>query len=146
MGRPVRYGAEDPGGRPGGIAARAEWQASFESLAPEKGADGKPVTDEQREAIYATERTLHAEHDPGAPVASCILCREPESLSILAEWIWREYFEIRREGMSGQLDRESMDYICRCNGVDEYGEQLWVRSLWHEIAGILRRARKPAAE
>jgi hypothetical protein len=39
-----------------------------------------------------------------------------------------------------------MDYICRANGVDEYGEMLWVRALWHEVAGILRRGRRSAAE
>lgn len=66
------------------------------------------------------------------------------ALSDLSEWAWREFFEIKRDGFSGQLDRESMDCILRDNGILGYEERLFWRQVWQEAAHVLRSGLKPS--
>lgn len=44
--------------------------------------------------------------------------------------------------MSGQLCRESMDYIASDNGVASYADRFRLRSLWYEIDDIIRHPNK----
>lgn len=113
---------------------------------PEKGKDNGPLTEAERSAIIRTEQAIHDFGEPPHEFATCLFCQEPDPLSASAEWVWREFFEITRNGMSGQLDRQSMDYILRENGITDYSEMHFYRSIWYEVSQTLKDARTPKTD